>query len=93
MIRVPLYLDEPPTILGARPDEAAVFMLIFFPAFLFNWTLLGLLGGIIITALVKRWRAGKPEGFLVHYAYRHLGIPAPVKGVPGAPMYADFYST
>ena len=91
MSRVPLYLDEPPTFLGLRPDEAVVFLLIFIPSFLMNWLLFGVLIGAGVTVMVKRWRGGKPEGFLVHFAYRH-GIPSPVRGVPPSPLYANWYT-
>ena len=73
---VPKSLDEPVQILGLSPDEffggALSFLLFYFQ----NHPTYGLLAAIMAVFTLKRIKAGKNDGFMLHKIYEY-GFPLP----------------
>jgi len=70
------FLDTKLTLLGMERDEFLVFLLPLTIFFLMNMFPIGLLVGLPLMFTVKRIKAGKPEGYLMHMLYR-FGMPFP----------------
>jgi len=68
-VKIPRLVDEPPSVLVWTLDELAPIMLgLVFGIFTGNVTiLLGL--GLVVTSLYKRFRDGRPDGYLNHLLY------------------------
>lgn len=75
MNRTPQYLDKNPSVAGFEQEELMVAGVVFSILYLANQLLLGLACGIIAGLIMKRWKKGKPDGYLFHMLYEKLGVP------------------
>jgi len=72
--RTPQYLDKNPGVMGFEQEELMVAGLVFAVLYIANQFLLGVFLGIAAGWIMKRWKRGKPDGYLFHMLYDKLGI-------------------
>lgn len=88
MNRIPRFLDEEPSILGMSPDEFAIFGFVFIFSYLMDKLLAGIILSLIVLVALKKWKAGKPSGYIIHRLYL-LGVP--LRGFLPPPSVNNFY--
>lgn len=71
-VNIPSYIDDPPHFLLWSADEMAPILLgLVIGIFTGNALVLCLLG-LVTTKLYRRFRDGRPDGFILHAIYQHL---------------------
>ncbi len=75
MRRLPRTIDKPIELLGFRVEEIGIFVSVLVVFLLVDWFLVGLLVSTLILAFIREARRGKPEGHILHLAYRSTGVP------------------
>jgi len=88
MNRIPRFLDEEPTVLGMSPDELTVFGTVFIFSYIVDKLFIGILFSVVTLVFLKRWKAGKPDGYIIHRLYL-MGVP--LKGFLPPPSVNNFY--
>ena len=73
---IPKSVDEPLSVLGLTPDEIGGGGIIFLLLYMVNHPGIGFLLGIAVVMLLKKVKAGKNDGFMLHKIYEY-GLPLP----------------
>ena len=68
-VKVPAHVDEPPYLLLWPADEFGMVGLAFVLGFAANLPLIGIALGVGIGMVYRRFRTGRPDGYLLHLAY------------------------
>ncbi len=90
LVKVPDYMDDPPSVLGLEVEELSLGGGVFFFFYIFlNMQFVGIGLGILGVFLMKKFKATKPRGFLLHASYHDLGVP--LKGFPVSPKIARWW--
>lgn len=74
MRRLPRTIDKPIELLGFRRDEIAAFVAVLVIFLLINFFFTGLVLSALLLAFLRGTRRGRPEGHILHLAYRAFGI-------------------
>ncbi len=81
-VEIPAYIDDPPHFLFWRADEIAPVLLGLVLGMLTANALLLTTLGLLLTRLYRRFRDGKPDGYILHALY-HIGLlPSRARSVP-----------
>lgn len=89
VIQLPLYIDEPPHFLLWSADEMAPILIGLVFGILTQQALIFTLIGVLITKVYRRFRNGKPDGYLLHIIYWCGLLPTHSKTIPNP--YLRFY--
>ena len=88
-VDIPRLIDEPPSVLLWTTDEMAPIMLGLVIG-MFTGNVLILTGlGLAVTSLYKRFRDGRPDGYLLHLLYWIGVLPTKAKTIPNP--YANHF--
>lgn len=72
-VRIPDRIDEPPNVLFWRLDEAMPIGIGLVAGVLLAQLTLCLLAGLVLARFYRRFCDNKPDGFLLHAVYWHMG--------------------
>lgn len=87
---LPRYVDDPPHFLLWSVDEFAPIGLGLLIGIMVGSPLMFLILGWISTGLYRRFRDGKPDGYILHWLYWRGFIPSKARTIPN-PYMRRFY--
>ncbi|MFC0180966.1 type IV conjugative transfer system protein TraL [Thorsellia kenyensis] len=90
LIEIPSYIDEPPHFLLWSADEMAPILLGLVLGIFIEQAFVLTALGLVFTKLYRRFRNGKPDGYLLHYMYWKGVLPLNAKSIPN-PFVRSYY--
>ncbi|SET25106.1 type IV conjugative transfer system protein TraL [Thorsellia anophelis] len=81
-INIPQLIDEPPHFLLWSADEMAPIMIGLVIGIILNQALILTIVGLLITKIYRRYRNGKPDGYLLHLIYWIGLLPSRANTIP-----------
>lgn len=85
-IAIPAHIDEPPYVMFWRLDEVMPIGIALVVGVLMAQLTLCLIAGLITARFYRRYCDNRPDGYLLHALYWHLGLIGrkPVRSMPNA---------
>lgn len=80
-VKIPRTINDPPNVLLWTTDELAPIMIGLIAGIFSGNLLIGLVLGGVVTSLYKRFRDGRPDGYLLHLLYWIGVLPAKARTV------------
>ncbi|GAB3472821.1 conjugal transfer pilus assembly protein TraL [Azotobacter beijerinckii] len=72
-VRIPAYIDEPPYVLFWRIDEVMPIGIAMVAGVLIAQLMVCLVVGFALARFYRRYCDNRPDGYLLHALYWHLG--------------------
>lgn len=74
-IEIPVHLDEPKMVLIFSSDQFVAFTLAFTAGLLFRELLAGIVFGVGLAWLFRKFRDAVPDGYVAHALFWYTGLP------------------